>query len=45
MGKSLKNYVNYFQIQMSLMHNCNEDIAATPSSVGYKPPMLSINIW
>ena len=27
-GESLKNYVNYFQSQMALIYNCNEDVAA-----------------
>ena len=27
-GESLKNYVNYFQSQMALVYNCNEDVAA-----------------
>ena len=27
--ESLKNYVSYFQSQMVLVYNCNEDIAAT----------------
>ena len=26
--ESLKNYVNYFQSQMTLVYNCNEDVAA-----------------
>ena len=26
-GESLKNYVNYFQSQMALVYNCNEDVA------------------
>ena len=29
LGKSLKNYINYFQNQMALVYNCNEDVAAT----------------
>ena len=28
LGKSLKNYVNYFQSQMSLIHNYNKDIVS-----------------
>ena len=28
LGKCLKNYVNYFQSQMSLIHNYNKDIVA-----------------
>ena len=24
--ESLKNYINYFQSQMSLLYNCNEDV-------------------
>jgi len=27
-GESLKNYVNYFQSEMALVYNCNEDIAS-----------------
>ena len=26
--ESLKNYVSYFQSQMVLVYNCNEDVAA-----------------
>ena len=26
-GESLKNYVNYFQSQMTLVYNCNEEVA------------------
>jgi len=26
--ESLKNYVNYFQSQMALVYNCNEDVDA-----------------
>ena len=26
-GESLKNYVDYFQSQMALVYNCNEDVA------------------
>ena len=26
--ESLKNYVNYFQSQMALIYNCNEDVVA-----------------
>ena len=25
--ESLKNYINYFQSQMALVYNCNEDVA------------------
>jgi len=27
-GENLKNYVNYFQSHMTLVYNCNEDVAA-----------------
>ena len=27
-GESLKNYVSYFQGQMALVYNCNEDVTA-----------------
>ena len=26
-GESLKSYVNYFQGQITLVYNCNEDVA------------------
>ena len=26
-GESLKNYVSYFQSQIALVYNCNEDVA------------------
>ena len=25
-GESLKSYINYFQSQMALIYNCNEDV-------------------
>jgi len=28
-GESLKNYINYFQSQVALVYNCNEDVATT----------------
>ena len=27
-GESMKNYINYFQSEMTLVYNCNEDVAA-----------------
>ena len=29
-GESLNNYVSYFQSQIALVYNCNEDVAAAP---------------
>ena len=28
-GESLKNYITYFQSQMTLVYNCNEDVVVT----------------
>ena len=27
-GESIKHYVSYFQNQMALVYNCNDDVAA-----------------
>ena len=43
--ESLKNYVNYFQSQMALVYNCNEDIVVVAfiSLAACHQPLLQIS--
>ena len=39
--ESLKHYVSYFQSQMALVYNCNNDVAAAVVISGFKSlPLL-----